>query len=118
MSISLEKYSGYDRIMIKKHGLVVTRYINHIVENDVKICVNNLIECLNEESRMLVDFGDQNNDYETISYWIVSRRFATFLNDTNVSVSELNGIYIWHKTNGNAMKESPEIIAFAKSWIS
>tara|TARA_R100001086_G_scaffold227007_1_gene145920 strand:- start:203 stop:559 length:357 start_codon:yes stop_codon:yes gene_type:complete len=118
MSISLEKYSGYDRLMIKKHGLVVTRYINHIVENDVVCCVNNLIEFLNEEARALVDFGDQNNDYETISYWIVSRRFATFLNNIDVQVSDINGIFIWHKTNGNSMNECPEIIQFAQSWIS
>ena len=118
MSKPIEHYSGYDRLLIKKHGRVVGGYIKHIVENDVVTCVNNLIEILNEETRMIVDFGDQNNDYETISYWIVSRRFATFLNSINVSVSEINGIFIWHKTNGNSMEESPEIIAFAQSWIS
>ena len=117
MSKPIEHYSGYDRLLIKKHGRVVGGYIKHIVENDVVTCVNNLIEVLNDETKIIIDFGDQNNDYETISYWIVSRRFARFLIDMNVSVSDVNGIFIWHKTNGNSMNECPEIIDFAKSWI-
>tara|TARA_Y100001972_G_C7510316_1_gene257884 strand:- start:264 stop:620 length:357 start_codon:yes stop_codon:yes gene_type:complete len=117
MSKPIEHYSGYDRLMIKKHGLVVTRYINHIVKNDVVTCINTLIGAFNLETKIIIDFGDQNNDYQTMSYWIVSRRFATFLNSINVSVSEINGIFIWHKDNGNSMNECPEIIDFAKSWI-
>ena len=116
MSKPIEHYSGYDRLLIKKHGRVVGGYIKHIVENDVVTCVNNLIEVLNDETKIIIDFGDQNNDYETISYWIVSRRFARFLIDMNVSVSDV-GVFIWHKTNGISMNECPEIIEFAKSWI-
>ena len=117
MSISLEKYSGYDRITIKKHGMVMYGYIKHIVENDVICIVNNLINRLDDEAKEEISYQDHKVDYETISYWIVSRRFANFLVDMGRPVSNIDEVYIWHKTNGNTMEESPMIIQFAQSWI-
>ena len=115
--MDISKMNSEDRALIKRHGMIITKYIKHIIENDIVVQVNSLVDRLDEVARDDIRRNDMRTEQETLSYWIVSRRFASFLTDIHSVVTDIDGTYIWHKDCGNSMNEDPSVIEFAKSWI-